>query len=41
MHFNFRSLLKVGGSLAFVAAMVLSLSVAANAQGTTDTHGET
>ncbi|HKR60837.1 MAG TPA: hypothetical protein VJS64_14035 [Pyrinomonadaceae bacterium] len=32
MRFSFRSLLKVGGSLAFVAAMVLSLSVAANAQ---------
>ena len=33
MQFNFRSLLKVGGSLAFVAAMMLSLTVAANAQG--------
>ena len=33
MQFNFRTLLKVGGSLAFVAAMMLSLTVAANAQG--------
>ena len=33
MQFNLRSLLKAGGSVAFLASIMLSLTIAANAQG--------